>query len=76
MYSNLAQQECVFTSDACNEVVLAILGTNEYICHTENCSYTPTYDANGNIAEYIDVGGNVVAQYQYSAFGEIIYRIL
>ena len=34
--------------------------------------YTPTYDANGNITECVDVGGNVVAQYKYSAFGEII----
>ena len=34
--------------------------------------YTPTYDANGNITEYVDVGGNIVAQYKYSAFGEII----
>jgi hypothetical protein len=30
MYSNLAQQECVFTSDACNEVVSTTIGTNEY----------------------------------------------
>ena len=34
--------------------------------------YTPTYDANGNITEYIAADGNIVAQYQYSAFGEII----
>ncbi|MBO7298366.1 MAG: RHS repeat protein, partial [Kiritimatiellae bacterium] len=34
--------------------------------------YSPTYDANGNITEYVSVNGNVVAQYQYSAFGEII----
>ena len=34
--------------------------------------YTPTYDANGNVTEYVSVNGNIVAQYQYSAFGEII----
>ena len=72
MYSNLAQQECVFTSDACNEVVSTFLVTNEYICHTENSFYTLTYDANGNRTEYVSANGNVVAQYQYSAFGEII----
>ena len=66
MYSNLARQASSFTHDARNEIVSATLGTNEYTCHTENSSYTPTYDANGNI----------VAQYQYSAFDEIIYRIL
>ena len=76
MYSNLTQQANVYADNNRNEVVSATLGTNEYICHTVNCSDTPTDDANGNIAEYIDVGGNVVAQYQYSAFGEIIYRIL
>ena len=76
MYSNLAQQECMFTSDACNEVVSATLGTNEYTCPNENNIYTPTYDANGNITEYVSANGNVVAQYQYSAFGEIIYCIL
>ena len=32
----------------------------------------PTYDAKGNITEYVSANGNIVAQYQYSAFGEII----
>lgn len=72
MYSNLSQQANIYADNVRNEVVSATLGTNEYICHTENCSYTPTYDANGNITSYVDVNGNVAAQYKYSAFGEII----
>ena len=37
-----------------------------------NNIYAPTYDANGNITAYISQDGTIVAQYQYSAFGEII----
>ena len=34
--------------------------------------YFPCYDANGNITEYVDASGNVVAHYEYSPFGETI----
>ena len=33
-------------------------------------TYYPTYDANGNVTEYVDVTGAVRARYAYSAFGE------
>ncbi len=32
--------------------------------------YLPTYDANGNITEYVATNGDIVAHYEYSAFGE------
>ena len=33
--------------------------------------YYPSYDANGNISEYVDASDNVVAHYEYSPFGKI-----
>ena len=35
-------------------------------------TYYPSYDANGNITEYVDGSGNIRAHYEYSPFGEII----
>ncbi len=35
-------------------------------------TYFPTYDANGNISEYVSEGGEVVAHYDYSPFGETL----
>jgi RHS repeat-associated protein len=35
-------------------------------------TYYPSYDANGNITEYVDGNGAVVAHYEYSPFGEIV----
>ncbi|MEI6656008.1 MAG: hypothetical protein WCP45_14690 [Verrucomicrobiota bacterium] len=35
-------------------------------------SYYPTYDGNGNVSEYLDGGGNVVAHYEYDPFGKDI----
>ena len=32
--------------------------------------YLPTYDANGNITEYVTTNGEIVAHYDYSPFGE------
>ena len=32
--------------------------------------YFPTYDANGNITEYVTTNGEIVAHYDYSPFGE------
>ncbi len=32
--------------------------------------FLPTYDANGNISEYVSTNGEVVAHYDYSPFGE------
>jgi len=34
--------------------------------------FAPTYDANGNISEYIDSVGNIVAHYEYDAFGNTV----
>ena len=31
----------------------------------------PTYDANGNVSEYIDTSGSTVAHYEYSPFGRL-----
>ena len=35
-------------------------------------TYYPSYDANGNITEYVDAYGNIRAHYEYSPFGETI----
>ena len=32
--------------------------------------FFPTYDANGNISEYVSTNGTIVAHYDYSPFGE------
>ncbi len=37
-----------------------------------NNFYFPAYDNNGNITKYIDESGNVVAAYEYDAFGRIV----
>ena len=34
-------------------------------------TYYPSYDANGNITDYVDAAGNIRAHYEYSPFGEI-----
>ena len=34
--------------------------------------YFPLSDSNGNITEYVDTNGVIVAQYHYDAFGKII----
>ena len=44
--------------------------TNSAFCILHSALYLPTYDANGNISEYIDESGEVVAHYDYSPFGE------
>ena len=33
-------------------------------------SYFPTYDGNGNVSEYLDTNGAVVAHYEYDPFGK------
>ena len=35
-------------------------------------SFFPTYDTNGNISEYLDESGTVVAHFEYGPFGEIV----
>ena len=32
--------------------------------------FLPTYDANGNVSEYVTTNGEIVAHYDYSPFGE------
>ena len=34
--------------------------------------YMPLYDANGNVTQYLDVNGSVVASYTYDAFGNLL----
>jgi RHS repeat-associated protein len=34
-------------------------------------SFYPCYDANGNVTDYVNAAGTVVAHYEYSPFGEI-----
>lgn len=36
---------------------------------TGTTPYYPTYDANGNVSEYLDANGGAVAHYEYSPFG-------
>ncbi|WP_346189594.1 RHS repeat-associated core domain-containing protein [Rubritalea halochordaticola] len=35
-------------------------------------SYYPTYNGNGNVSEYLDSSGAVVAHYEYDAFGKTV----
>ncbi|SHI70367.1 RHS repeat-associated core domain-containing protein [Rubritalea squalenifaciens DSM 18772] len=35
-------------------------------------SYYPTYDGNGNVSEYLDSSGSVVAHFEYDAFGKTV----
>ena len=43
-------------------------------CDDPRCSnfYFPAYDNNGNVTKYIDGSGDVVAAYEYDAFGRLI----
>ena len=34
--------------------------------------FLPTYDANGNVSEYVSTDGSIVAHYDYSPFGETL----
>ncbi|MBC2601646.1 RHS repeat domain-containing protein, partial [Puniceicoccus vermicola] len=34
--------------------------------------FYPTYDANGNVSEYLDETGAIAAHYEYSSFGRVI----
>jgi RHS repeat-associated protein len=38
---------------------------------TGGADYYPTYDANGNVSEYVDSTGSVVAHYEYGPFGGV-----
>jgi len=52
-------------------------GVGGLLCVTENPAsstpsrFYPSYDANGNISEYVDDSDSVVAHYEYSPFGKI-----
>jgi len=37
-------------------------------------TYYPSYDANGNVTDYVDAAGNIRAHYEYSPFGEIVIQ--
>ena len=36
--------------------------------------YLPTYDANGNVSEYVSTNGTIAAHYDYSPFGELLMQ--
>ena len=36
--------------------------------------FFPAYDANGNVTDYVNSGGSVVARYEYDPFGGLSYR--
>jgi RHS repeat-associated protein len=38
----------------------------------DGAPYFPVCDANGNITEYVDATGQIVAHYEYGAFGELL----
>ena len=44
--------------------------TNSILYPLPSNLYLPTYDANGNISEYVSTNGEIVAHYDYSPFGE------
>ena len=47
--------------------LLAVIRSNS---NSNSALYFPTYDANGNISEYVSTNGEIVAHYDYSPFGE------
>jgi RHS repeat-associated protein len=47
-----------------------LLSTTEHTENTETVSYT-TYDANGNVSEYLAEDGTLSAHYEYSPFGQL-----
>ena len=46
--------------------------TNSAFCILHSALYLPTYDANGNISEYVSTNGEIVVHYDYSPFGETL----
>ena len=46
------------------------IATNSSLVTRHSSLYFPTYDANGNICEYVTTNGEIVAHYDYSPFGE------
>ena len=51
--------------------LLAVVRSNSN-SDSNSSLYFPTYDANGNISEYVSTNGEIVAHYAYSPFGEPI----
>ena len=47
-------------------------GSNSPFSILHSTLYLPTYDANGNVSEYVTTNGEVVAHYDYSPFGETL----
>ena len=48
------------------------VATNSSLVTRSSSLYLPTYDANGNISEYVSTNGEIVAHYDYSPFGETL----
>ena len=46
--------------------------TNSSLFTLHSSLYFPTYDANGNVSEYVSTDGSIVAHYDYSPFGETL----
>jgi len=51
-----------------------LLRTAEHGTGGAAASYYPTYDANGNVSEYLDSVGAISAHYEYSPFGELSHH--
>ncbi len=49
--------------------LLAVIRSNS---NSNSSLYLPTYDANGNVSEYVATNGEIVAHYDYSPFGETL----
>ena len=52
--------------------LLAVVRSNS---NSNSALYFPTYDANGNISEYVSTNGEIVAHYDYSPFGEPLVAV-
>ena len=48
-----------------------LLAVTEHQASSVQNPFFTTYDANGNVSEYIDGSGNIVAHYEYSPFGRL-----
>ena len=42
------------------------------VTDASNVTHYPTYDGNGNVSEYLDATSQIVAHYEYDAFGNEI----
>ena len=48
-----------------------LLAVTKHEAQSTTNTYYVTYDANGNVSEYIDNSGTIVEHYEYSPFGKL-----